>query len=55
MTTDQKYDYLINNNICTEDEILLVTGIAGYNDETLKDILYYRTGYRDFEEYDEEN
>ena len=55
MTTEQKYDYLINNNICTEDEALLVTGIAGYNDETLEDILYYRTGYRDFEAYDEEN
>lgn len=55
MTTDQKYDYLINNNICTEDEILLVTDIVGYDDETLEDILYCRTGYRDFEEYDEEN
>lgn len=55
MTTEQKYDYLINNNICTENEALLVTGIAGYSDETLEDILYCRTGYRNFEEYDEEN
>ena len=55
MTTEQKYNYLIDNNICTEDEVLLVTGIAGYNDEILEDILYYRTGYIDFEEYNEEN
>ena len=55
MTTEQKYDYLINNNICTEEEALLVTGIVGYSNETLEDILYCRTGYRDFEVYDKEN
>lgn len=55
MTTDQKYEYLINNDICTEDEVELVTAIAGYNDEVLENILYYRTGYNDFETYDEEN
>lgn len=55
MTTDQKYEYLINNNICTEDEVQLVTAIAGYDDEVLENILYYRTGYNNFETYEEEN
>lgn len=55
MTTDQKYEYLINNGICTEEEMQLVTAIAGYNDEVFENILYYRTGENNFETYDEEN
>lgn len=33
MTTDQKYEYLINNDICTEEEMQLVTAI---DEEILK-------------------
>ena len=39
--------------IATEDEIDLVTNINGYSEETLNDILYARTGYRDIEQYEE--
>lgn len=41
------FDYLVNYNIATEEEVNLVTSINGYNEETLNDILYVRTGYRD--------
>ena len=47
------YDFLYLNHIATEDEIQLVTGIYGWNVETLNDILYYKTGYRDKEQYEE--
>lgn len=39
--------------IATEEEIDLVTNINGYSEETLNDILYARTGYRDIEQYEE--
>lgn len=39
--------------IATEEEIDLVTNINGYSEETLSDILYARTGYRDIEQYEE--
>lgn len=45
------FDYLVNYNIATEEEVNLVTSINGYNEETLNDILYVRTGYRDLKQY----
>lgn len=47
------YDYLINSGIATESEVDLVISINGDNEETYNDILYVRTGYRDFEQYTE--
>ena len=51
MELDDIYNYFINYEIATEDEIDLVTAINGYNEETLNDILYVKTGYRDMEQY----
>jgi hypothetical protein len=51
------WDFLIENEIATEDEIRLVTDIAGYTEETMLDILFARTGYRSIDqiaEVDEE-
>lgn len=53
MELNEYYDYLVNYGIATEEEIDLVTAINGYNEETLDDILYVRTGYRDLEQYTE--
>lgn len=55
MNEDFMVDILLGNEIANEEEIQLVTKINGYNPETLKDILYVRTGYRDFDLYLEEN
>jgi hypothetical protein len=44
------YDFIVNNNIATENEIQLVTTISGWNTETLNDIIYARTGYHDPEQ-----
>ena len=50
MSIKAKWDFLVNNGIATDEEIDLVTCINGYNDESLDDILYARTGYRYFEQ-----
>lgn len=42
---------LVNTGIATEEELQLVTDINGYSKETLDDVLYARTGYRDWAQY----
>jgi len=50
MSTDEKYEYLIDNGLATEAEMQLISGVMGYKDETMEGVLYYRTGYEDFEQ-----
>ena len=54
MTLDEIWDRLIDEGIATEDELQLVTDINGYTKETLYDVLYCRTGYRNFEQMEDE-
>ena len=44
------WDYLIDYEIATEDEIKLVTSINGTNLDTFESILYSRTGYRSLDQ-----
>lgn len=53
-TTDEMWDFLLKFDIATEDEIRLVININGDNKQTYLDILYARTGYRDFQQYIDE-
>ena len=48
------WDMLIDFGIATEDELNLITSINGYNEDTLSDVLYVRTGYRDFDQFTDE-
>lgn len=41
------YDFIVTNNIATEDEISLVTNINGWNVKSLNDIIWCRAGYHD--------
>ena len=50
MSFDDMYNKLIELNIATEEEIDLVCYINGYAIDTLNDILYARTGYRELED-----
>ena len=34
----------------TDEELSLVTAIDGYNEDTLNDVIYVRTGYRNIEQ-----
>lgn len=46
------WDRIIELKIATEEELQLVTSINGYNEETLNDIIYVRTGYHSIEQYE---
>ena len=46
-------EYLINNVGVNEEVINCITSINGYNEDTLDNILYYYTGYRDLKQYTE--
>ena len=48
--TNQAYNFIIDNEICTEAEADLVTAINGFNIEAINDIIYCRTGYHDIEQ-----
>lgn len=48
------WDRIVEMDIATEEELSLVTAINGYNEESLNDIIYVRTGYRDIVQLMEE-
>ena len=50
---DKLWDYIIDTQIATEDELKLVTCIKGYNEEALNDVIYARTGYHSMEQLEE--
>ena len=51
MSLEDYNNYLINNLGISEEVLNCITSINGYAEETLNDILYYYTGYRDLEQY----
>lgn len=44
------HDFVVKNNIATEEEIELVTNISGYTEESMLDIIFCRTGNRTYEQ-----
>ena len=48
------WDFIIDNNIATESDLQLVTDINGWNEETMTDIIYARTGLRSYEQCKDE-
>ena len=50
MTIEQTWDYIIERDIATEDELKLITYINGYNETSLNDVIYARTGMQDIEQ-----
>lgn len=51
MNDDKKYSYLINNNMGSEEVINAIINIYGLNDDSIDNIIYYYTGYNNFEQY----
>lgn len=49
---NKMWDWLVEMNIATDDELILIAGINGYNIDALNDVLYYRTGYCTREQYE---
>lgn len=52
---DRYEQFLLDNEVCTEDELSLVTSICGRNEGTCESILYCRCGLRSLEQAAEEN
>ena len=59
MSLDEYYDYIIDMGIASEETLRVITDINGYSEETLNDVLFCQTEYRNLEQYmyycDEEN
>lgn len=53
-TVFEMWTLLETYGIATTEEISLVTSINGTTEKTMLDILYSRTGYRSFEQFEEE-
>lgn len=44
------WDFIVDNNIATEEEVRLVTDINGLSESTMTDIIFARTGNRSYEQ-----
>ena len=51
-TIDEMWEELENLGVC-EQTLQIVTDINGYSEETLLDILYAQTGYRNFDQLED--
>ena len=49
--TNFAWDFCLDHEIASEQELDLVTKINGFNWSTIMDVIYVRTGYRDIEQY----
>lgn len=50
MSLSEKYDYLIEHECFTCDELHLAFHLNGYSTETLNNCIYVRFGFRDFQQ-----
>ena len=51
MTISEMWDTIVEEYaIATWEELELITAIDGYNEDTLNNVIYVRTGYRDIEQ-----
>lgn len=51
MNLEQYYSYLIDYELVSQETLDIITSINGYAEETLDDVLYCVSGYRDIEQY----
>ncbi len=49
----EMWNWLLEMEIATDEELRLITRINGCSMETLNDVLFCRTGYRDREQYED--
>ena len=47
------WDYILEIELATKEELKLITCINGYNEEALNSVIYARTGYRSMEQIQE--
>ena len=54
MTTEEMYDYLMDVIGVSQETMSVVCCINGFNQGTMESILYATTGYRNFEQLEED-
>lgn len=52
MTTEQMWDKLIELGV-SEQSLQIVSAINGYNTQTMEDVLYAHTAYRNFDQLED--
>lgn len=52
ISVDEMWDYLLDMGV-SEQTLQVVTDINGYSEQTMCDILYAVSGYRDFDQLDD--
>ena len=50
LTKDEMWDILRDYEIASEETLTVVVNINGYTEDTMLDILYATTGFRNFEQ-----
>lgn len=50
LNTEQINDFIIENELATQESIDLCGCVAGYNEDTLNGIIYAKTGFHDVEQ-----
>lgn len=51
MDINELYENIVDYGIATEEELQLVIDLIGYSEKSLNDVLFARTGYRNWEQY----
>ena len=51
LTVGDTWVLIVDLGIATYEELELITGINGYSIETLNDVICFKTGYDDIEQY----
>ena len=50
-TIGETWDLIIENGIASDQSLQVATDLLGYNLETLNDVIYILTGYRDIYQF----
>ncbi|MBT7928981.1 hypothetical protein HN682_03575 [Candidatus Peregrinibacteria bacterium] len=53
MNTLELWDYMVDREIATREELSLVTDIIGYSVESLLKVLYSKTGYNSIKQLED--
>lgn len=51
MGVNEIYNYMIDYELVSAETLEIITSINGYNEDTLNDVLYCVSGYRDIKQY----
>lgn len=54
MSVEEMWDYLLEVIGVSEETLVIITAIYGYNEEVMENVLYAVTGYRSFDQLEEE-